>query len=67
VRWLKSRRRGLVPLRKRLIRETEIALVVGLKYPERYKRIPVIEVGKGCFDRGFAARFWQETLGLPPD
>lgn len=54
-------------MRKRLIRETEIALVVGLTHPERYKRIPVIEVGKGCFDRRFAARYWQETLGLPRD
>jgi len=57
------KRRG-VSLRARMIRETELALLVGLQFPERTVRIPTLEVGKGTFRPVFAARFWQQTLGL---
>ena len=54
----------LEALRRRLIKETEIALLYGLRFPERMTRIPTVEVGHGCFDPAFAAHFWSETLGL---
>jgi hypothetical protein len=53
-------------LRKRLIHETQVALHYGLRFPKRHPRIPTIEVGKGRFHPDFAARFWNEALGLPP-
>lgn len=51
-------------LRKRMIAETEIALLFGLRFPERLPRIPTMEVGTGQFRREFAAQFWSEALGL---
>ena len=51
-------------LRKRMIAETELALLVGLRFPERVPRIPTMEVGKGTFHPEFAARFWSQTLGI---
>ncbi|MGB2987459.1 MAG: hypothetical protein WBE26_16465 [Phycisphaerae bacterium] len=51
-------------LRKRMIAETELALLVGLRFPERVPRIPRVEVGKGTFHPEFAAQFWSETLGI---
>lgn len=53
--------------RRRMIHETELALLYGLRFPERHPHIPAIEVGAGRFDRRFAERFWQETLGLSDD
>jgi hypothetical protein len=50
-------------LRKRLIRETELGLLIGLRFPERVPHIPTVRVGKGSFDPVFAQRFWEETLG----
>jgi hypothetical protein len=50
-------------LRKRLIRETELGLLIGLRFPERIPRIPTVQVGKGSFDPVFAQMFWEETLG----
>lgn len=51
-------------LRKRMIRETEIALAVGFQFPNRTRRIPVVEVGHGTFTPAFATQFWQEALEL---
>ena len=53
-----------VALRKRMIRETEVALAVGFQFPERARRIPVVEVGRGTFTPAFATEFWQEVLEL---
>ncbi|MBU0718435.1 MAG: hypothetical protein KJ749_09320 [Planctomycetes bacterium] len=50
-----------------MIRETEIALLVGFVYPDRARRIPTVEVGHGTFHPSFATRFWQETLELSDD
>lgn len=49
--------------RRRMIVETEIGLLIGLRFPERARRIPVIEVGSGSFHPRFARAFWEETLG----
>ncbi len=51
-------------LRKRIIHETELALAIGLRFPERMPRIPTIEVGMGKFNPEFAARYWEEVLGV---
>ena len=50
-------------LRRRLVRETEAALLYGLRFPDRVERIPTVEVGRSRFDPAFAARWWTETLG----
>lgn len=54
-------------LRRRMIAETEVALLYGLRFPERMPRIPSMEVGVGSFHPDFAARFWSNALGLDPD
>ncbi len=51
-------------LRRRMIAETELALLVGLRFPDRSPRIPTMEVGTGRFHPDFAAQFWSETLGI---
>ena len=48
--------------RKRMIRETEIALAVALRHPERIVRIPTVEVGCGDFHPSYAAEFWAQIL-----
>ena len=54
----------LEALRRRLIKETEIALHYGLLFPGRHARIPTVEVRRGGFDLAFAARWWADSLGL---
>jgi hypothetical protein len=54
-------------LRRRMIAETELALVYGLRFPERVPRIPSIEVGVGSFRPDYAAQFWSGALGLDAD
>lgn len=54
-------------LRKKLIRETEVALHYGMRFPDRTPRIPTIEVGRGRFQLEFADRWWSEALGLTAD
>ncbi|UCC30588.1 MAG: hypothetical protein JSU86_20630 [Phycisphaerales bacterium] len=49
-------------LRKRMIAETELALLVGLRFPDRMPRIPTMEVGSGRFHPDFATRYWSQTL-----
>ena len=66
---MRSRFRDFDPfarLRKKLIRETEVALLYALRFPDRATRIPTIEVGRGAFRRQFADRFWSQTLDLEP-
>ncbi|MBI4718229.1 MAG: hypothetical protein HY763_10520 [Planctomycetes bacterium] len=53
-------------MRTRIVCETELALLYGLRFPQRVPLIPTIEVGKGTFDRAFAERYWQERVGLEP-
>lgn len=63
-------RRGVDPLaafRRKLIAETELAILIGLTFPDRAPRIPRIEVGTGSFARRFSVQFWADTLGMAPD
>ena len=64
MRLLRPRSGSLDAVRRRLIHETEAALLYGLQFPDRTPRIPRIEVGKGRFDPAFAAYFWGRTLGI---
>lgn len=57
----------LAALRKRLIAETELALLIGLRFPDRMKRIPTMGAGPGRFHPDFAAGFWREALGVDPE
>jgi hypothetical protein len=47
-----------------MIAETELALLIGLRFPERMPRIPTVEAGKETFPTELAARFWAEALGI---
>lgn len=51
-------------MRRRLVKETEVALTYSLRFPKRVPRIPSIEVGQAAFDKAFARKFWAETLDL---
>jgi hypothetical protein len=51
-------------LRRRLIRETELALAIGMRFPDRTPRILTVEVGKEGFNPEFAAKYWQEVLDI---
>ena len=62
VRRLKEDKFGA--LRRRMIAETELGLLIGLRFPDRMPRIPTVEVGTGTFRPEFAAEFWSETLGI---
>ncbi len=54
----------LTAFRRRLIAETELALLVGLAFPERSRRIPTMEVHAGRFHPQFAIRFWEQALDM---
>ncbi|MFQ5461360.1 MAG: hypothetical protein ACE5E5_01900 [Phycisphaerae bacterium] len=60
----RSRERLFLLIQRRMIHETELALLHGLRFPERYPSIPKVEVGKGTFDPEFAASFWESVLEL---
>jgi len=45
--------------RRRLIRETEAALLYGLTHPSEVPRIPTIEVRRGSFTQSFGDRWWS--------
>jgi hypothetical protein len=49
---------------KKLIRETEVALLYASRFPERTPCIPTIEVNRGTFRASFAKQFWSATLDL---
>lgn len=61
------RRRAMQSLdrwRRRMIRETEYALLDGLLHPNRNPRIPTIMVGVGQFNSRWAHRWWNSILEL---
>ena len=64
IRLVRPRSESLDAVRRRIIHETEVALLYGLRFPDRAPRIPRVEAGRGAFAPGFAARFWAQTLGL---
>ena len=51
-------------VRRRMIRETEEALLAALVSKERVPPIPMMEVGYGKFRPEFAEMYWKHTLGL---
>jgi len=51
-------------LRRRIIRETEAALLYGLLVPDRNPRIPTAEVGTARFHPAFARAWWSRVLDL---
>ncbi len=51
-------------MRRRMIAETELAVLIGLRFPDRMPRIPTMEVGRDMFRPKFAADFWAEALGI---
>ncbi len=53
-------------LRQRMIAETELAILVGLRFPARVQRIPTVEAGRGVFHPRFAVRFWADVLQIDP-
>ena len=62
-----SHRRAMQSLdgwRRKLIRETESALLSGLLHPERNPRIPIVMVEAGQFDSRWARRWWNSVLEL---
>ncbi len=61
--FFRRRRETLQQMRQRLIRETELALLIGLRRPDHAPRIPAKEVGSGGFDPAFAEAFWSGILG----
>lgn len=50
--------------RRRLIRETQSALLLGLLDPKRHPRIPTVVAGAGEFDREWSNRWWSSVLEL---
>lgn len=64
MRLLRRRFESLDVVRRRIIHETEAALLYGLQSPDYAVRIPTVEVGKSRFDPVFAAHFWSRTLGI---
>jgi len=62
---LRRRKRHSLGLwRRRLLRETEAALIFGLLHPERAPRIPTVLVGMAEFDSHWASRWWNQVLEL---
>ena len=61
-------RRRALPLldawRRKLIRETEAALLAGLLNPEKAQRIPTVIVGAEAFDPQWSRRWWGTVLEL---
>jgi hypothetical protein len=51
-------------LRRRMIRETELALLYGVTHSPSVPRIPTIEVGTARFDPAFARQWWDHVLSL---
>lgn len=65
MRWGRSVSDSYAAMRRRMIRETEFALLVGLS-SKRTPRIPAVEVGRASFSRTFAAAFWEQVLEISP-
>lgn len=63
LRW-RTKTESFEDMRKRLIQETEVALLYGMLFPRRVTRIPTIEVGKGSFSRGYCRCYWRAVLEL---
>lgn len=53
---------SLQAMQRRILRETEAYLEIGLRYPEQQVEIPSIPVGEGEFPSGLAEAFWFRIL-----
>jgi hypothetical protein len=53
---------SLKAMQRRLLRETEAFLELGLRYPDKQVEIPAIPVGEGEFPPGAGDRFWSQVL-----
>lgn len=62
-----TKRASYDAIRRRMIGETELALMIGLRFPDLSRRIPTMEVGTGRFHPRFARQFWSEALGVDLD
>ena len=54
-------------LRRRILRETESAILFGLLHPDKCQKIPTLIVGTARFHPDFAEQFWREALELDRD
>lgn len=61
--WRRKITDKFAALRRRMISETEIGLLIGMRFPEKSPRIPTIEVGTGSFDPDYARAYWERRLG----
>lgn len=50
--------------RRRLINETQVALLFGLLHPGRHPRIPTVVDGAEKFDPDWSNRWWARVLEL---
>lgn len=64
MRLFRSKVDSYAAMRRRMIAETELAVLIGLRFPDRMPRIPTMEVGRGMFHAKFAGDFWAEALGI---
>ncbi len=64
MRFCRLRQQTYDVLRRRMIRETEVALLHLLRGGDEALRIPTVEAGKGVFHPTFATQHWSERLGL---
>jgi len=64
MRWNRPSVGGYDELRRKIMRETEAALLIGLRFPHMFHRIPTVEVGAAEFSREFASEYWESVLGL---
>ena len=64
MRLFRSKVDSYAAMRRQMIAETELAVLIGLRFPDRMPRIPMMEVGQGMFHPKFAADFWAEVLGI---
>ncbi len=64
MRFHRLRQQTFDVLRRRMIRETEVALLHLLRCGDEARRIPTVEAGRGVFHPSFAAQYWSDRLGL---
>ena len=64
MRFRRKKHESYEEMRQRMIAETELALLYGLRFPERASRIPTLIAGTGSFERSVTVRFWAKALGM---
>ena len=64
MRFHRLRQQACDVLRRRMIRETEVALLHLLRGGDAALRIPTVEAGRRAFHPTFATQYWSDRLGL---